>query len=454
MIRRTALTACLPLALCCLPLAFFGCDDSTDGDGAGGSGGAGGVVEGDGGMGGSGGMGGTGGMGGAGASCMADDGCPPGARCDTAQGICRPSCGDDRDCGPTARCTVGGFCAELPACAGPDDCAAGSVCDCNGVCVPAPGDPCEVDLQCDTVDYCDPCTGTCTPRARQCEPCADSSACDRRANCHPVGAAGLGHCLQRCQGNCARFGPGYECLPVDDDTSLCVPVTRQCDAIDECEADADCPGGRICNDGFCQIGCADDANCPVGEICNAGRCGPPCEGDGQCEAPAVCQDDGRCRVPGGCTTSADCPEPATYCDRAMGMCVPGCEVDDDCQDATQECSAGSCVVRGCTGAFQCGFGEICDLETNRCEMAEGRHCEPGCDPMEENSCGGEGRRCLSLQEEDENGEVVMLGDFCFEPCAEPPNACPQGYQCVELMDQDGNPMGDVCIRRCDLDPFR
>ena len=83
-------------------------------------------------------------------------------------------------------------------------------------------------------------------------------------------------------------------------------------------------------------------------------------------------------------------------------------------------------------------------------MAEGRHCEPGCDPMDENSCGGEGRRCLSLQDEDMN----PLGDFCFEPCGEEPNDCPQGYQCVDLEDQDGNPMGNLCIRRCDLDPFR
>jgi len=198
------------------------------------------------------------------------------------------------------------------------------------------------------------------------------------------------------------------------------------------------------------VGCSDDSNCPVGEICNAGRCGPPCAGDGDCEAPAVCRDDGRCAVPGGCVTSADCAEAETYCDRAVGMCTPGCEVDDDCQDATRACSGGSCVVRGCTGAFQCSFGEVCDLDSNRCAVAEGRHCEPDCDPMDESSCGGEGRRCLSLQDE----EMNPLGDFCFEPCGEDPNACPQGYQCVDLEDQDGNPMGNLCIRRCDLDPFR
>lgn len=449
MIRSTA-----PLfALCLLLSAVTACTDDADGDGAGGTGGAGGSDAGDGGPGGSGGEGGTGGMGGTGgvgASCMADDGCPPGARCDTTQGTCRPACGDDRDCGPSARCTANGFCADLPPCAGPDDCGAGTVCDCNGVCAPAPGDPCVRDLQCDTADYCDACTGTCKPRAAQCGRCDDGSGCDPRANCHPVGAEGLGYCLQRCQGSCARFGPGYECLPVDDETSLCVPITRQCDALAECAADGDCPGGRICNDGFCQPGCTADANCTVGEICQAGRCGPPCAGDGDCEGEAVCEPDGRCRVPGGCQTSADCPQPQTFCDRNAGMCVPGCEVDDDCQDATLQCSGGECVRRGCTAAFQCSFGEVCDLETNQCEMAEGRHCEPGCDPMDENSCGGEGRRCLSLQDEDEN----PLGDFCFEPCAEPPNACPQGYQCVELMDQEGNPMGDICIRRCDLDPFR
>lgn len=350
LVRILSIGAALSLALACT--------DDAGGDAADAAGGAGGVGgDTDGGMGGTGG-GGMGGAGGVGASCMDDTGCPPGARCDVGDGVCRPACADDRDCGPTARCTVDGYCAELPPCSEGGECAAGSVCDCNGVCAPAVGDPCANDLQCDTADYCNACTGTCTPRAGQCERCDDDSACDPRSNCHPVGAAGLGHCLRRCQGNCDRFGPGYECVEVDGETSLCVPASRQCDAITQCASDLDCPLGRFCNDNLrCQPGCLEDAVCPVGQICQGGRCGPPCAGDGDCEGEAVCGDDGRCGVPGGCATSADCPEAETYCDRMTLMCVPGCEVDDDCLDATQACVGGGCVPRGCVGAFQCSFGD-------------------------------------------------------------------------------------------------
>lgn len=419
-------------------------DDPPDAAGAGGVGGGVGADAG-------GGMGGDGGAGGGSASCVDDTGCPVGARCDTATGMCRPACTDDRNCGARARCGDRGFCVDLPACETADDCAAGSVCSCNGVCEPITGDPCERDLQCEVADYCDACTGTCKSRAGQCEPCADATACESRYACHPVGAAGLRHCLRRCQDGCGSVGPGYECIDAGNGESLCVPVTRDCGAPSACEADADCPLGRICNERqACQLGCMGDIGCPNGEICQAGRCQPPCGDDTDCMGEAVCQPDGRCRVPGGCDTSADCPDAQTYCDRATQMCTPGCEVDDDCQDATLQCSDGTCVERGCVAAFQCSFGEICDLETSQCELAEGRYCEPDCDPMDESSCGGEGRRCLSLQDEDEN----PLGDFCFEPCAEEPNRCPQGYSCEELMDQDGNVEAELCFRRCDLDPLR
>lgn len=441
----------VPSALCLFAaLALvIGCTDdagSDDADAAGAGGGAG-----SGAAGGGDGDAGQGGAGGGSASCIDDDGCPPGARCDTADGSCRPSCADDRDCGPRARCGEGNFCVDLPACEPGGVCAAGAVCSCNAVCEPVTGDPCQRDLQCDVADYCDACTGTCKTRAGQCEPCADDTACDTRSACHPVGSAGLRHCLRRCDDRCDALGPGYECLDAGNGASLCVPMTRDCAAPTECEDDTACPIGRFCNDRqVCQPGCTDDTGCPNAQICQSGRCQPPCGDDTDCLGDALCEPDGRCRVPGGCDTSTDCPDPETYCDRATQMCAPGCQIDDDCQDATKECIANACVPRGCTAAFQCSFGEVCELETNRCVLAEGRHCEPDCDPMDENSCGGEGRRCLSLQDEEEN----PLGDYCFEPCAEDPNACPQGYQCVELMDQDGNAQGNICIRRCDLDPFR
>ena len=84
--------------------------------------------------------------------------------------------------------------------------------------------------------------------------------------------------------------------------------------------------------------------------------------------------------------------------------------------------------------------------------ASGRHCESGCDPQTEGSC-GESALCVSLQDDDGNA----LGDFCFEACLEVPNECPQGYQCVEFEQQgmgmmSGGPSGFYCVRDCTYNP--
>ena len=72
------------------------------------------------------------------------------------------------------------------------------------------------------------------------------------------------------------------------------------------------------------------------------------------------------------------------------------------------------------------------MGTGACEDAQGRHCEEGCDPQMEGSCGPSGI-CVTLQDDDGNA----LGDFCFESCLQAPNECPQGYQCVEFEQNAG-----------------
>ncbi|MEZ4467921.1 MAG: hypothetical protein R3F43_26655 [bacterium] len=325
------------------------------------------------------------------------------------------------------------------------------MCACTGYCVAAAGNPCQRDLQCSPQEYCDGCTGTCTARVAPCGRCADAGACERRNDvCAPVGPAGLTHCLRGCTGQatCDGLGPGYTCRELAG-AQVCVPDANDCAALRGCAEDADCPPDAFCDDalGRCQPGCAgNDLACPNGEVCQGLRCGPPCMGDGDCGRGGVC-NDGSCGVPGGCLTSADCPMGETYCDVDQRQCVPGCQVDNDCGDATKECVGGSCRDRGCGGNYHCGFGEVCDLATRQCVIAPGRHCEEGCDPMSEMSC-GDTARCLSLQDEEEN----PIGDFCFERCQPAPNECPQGYDCIDLEDQDGNVTDQLCIRRCDFNP--
>jgi hypothetical protein len=388
-------------------------------------------------------------------SCGSHADCPAGSLCDPGTEQCRIGCQNDLDCGQDRYCTAAGFCEAVRSCTDSDSCSEGEACDCHQRCTPMMGRTCRTNLQCETQAYCDSCSGQCRERADQCGACSLDEACDPRAVC--VGALVLGqeaasapgYCARRCQGSCDVVGPGYVCEDVRPGVTACVPPDGQCASNAACSVDADCPPDRFCNQRMaCQLGCSGDVGCPTGQVCQRLRCGPPCAATTDCQMGEECEDDGHCRIPGGCNTSADCLEPETHCDRNQSLCVPGCEVDNDCLDATQECLGTVCRPRGCSGNYQCAFGQVCNLESNMCEDASGNHCSPGCDPQTPDPpCGGTGSRCLSL--EDREGNPV--GDFCFEACELEPNECPKGYSCVELMDDMGAGMGNLCVRDCTLE---
>ena len=453
------LTQWYMVIFCTVSLLAFGCDDDSGG-GSAGEGQTSGTVNSAGTMSGGGSGGGNtsgeinGGETGV-ASCAADDDCPPGTLCDLDQMACRSSCDRDAECGPAAAC-MSSFCVDLTACEGGVGgmCGEGTTCDCRGLCVPQQGNPCQGDLQCQVNEYCDPCQGQCLARVTPCGACTESVSCERPSDlCAPVGDRGETHCLRSCtgQGTCDNLGPGYLCQELGAQGTFCIPESGECLGLTECARDAECDPGFFCNERQqCQPSCADDTSCPEGLLCQGLRCGPPCTTDTDCDTEsAVCEADGHCKIPGGCQSSRDCLEAETYCNLDSLRCVSGCQVDDDCLDANQECVADRCRPRGCSRNYQCSFGQVCDIESSVCVMAEGRHCESGCNPMmSETSCGTEGQRCLSLQDEDMN----PLGDYCFEPCQPEPNACPQGYSCQTIEDANTGSSFSLCLRSCNLNP--
>ena len=383
-----------------------------------------------------------------GPACTGDDACPPGSLCDTELGACRPGCLRDEDCGQDKVCYER-FCESLEPCGEDGACGNGLTCGCRNQCVPQVGDPCQRDLQCDVNDYCDTCEGQCKPRVAPCGGCTNSASCERRDDiCAPIGARGFSNCLRACTGQatCDLLGPGYRCDAYETGM-FCLPTAGECASLTACTTDGDCESGAFCNErSICQTGCTDDTSCPEGQLCQGLRCGAPCNAGGMCTGEAVCEADGRCKVPNGCQTSRDCDMAETYCDVDAQRCVAGCQVEQDCGDATKECVGGTCRPRGCAASFQCSFGEVCDLTTRQCVQAEGRHCESGCDPMASTtSCGDGGARCLSLQDQDEN----PIGDFCFEPCQDEPNVCPQGYRCTPIQDPETMVEFSLCIRQCE-----
>ena len=393
-------------------------------------------------------------------TCSEASPCPIGQICVGDQ--CELACAENGLCPQGFQCRDGVYCEPVQSCGSDTDCA-GGVCNCEGICQSSPTEPCMTDLQCAVADFCDTCWGGCRARASQCEPCRSDAECETNARCRtsngmPVamvaGNQTGGVCLRVCQGSCDVLGPGFICTETDGGDRVCAPESGDCGSQNLCQQDAECAPTEFCNERQrCQAGCTTDTECAVGTICHGVRCLPPCDNvENPCEAPLLCTAEGRCKRENGCTSSVECGEPETYCDRAQGLCVSGCEVDDDCQDATKLCLAGSCQTRGCSGNFQCGFGQICDIANGRCQDAPGRHCEANCDPQDEQSCGASAI-CVSVQDADGN----ELGDFCFEGCLGAPNECPQGYQCQEF-EMQGQMMStggaeSYCARDCSYSPL-
>jgi len=125
-------------------------------------------------------------------ACTAAGGCLDSERCELAynqaQGLCRPKtyCADDSQCAQGFACTVDAPRICLRACAAAGDCHDDERCDVptgasSGVCRPRPysvdttgcgslyfdplthlcRDPCTVDGDCQTTEYCEPSVGAC-----------------------------------------------------------------------------------------------------------------------------------------------------------------------------------------------------------------------------------------------------------------------------------------------------
>ncbi len=354
-------------------------------------------------------------------------------------------------------------------CAVDDQCPEDHWCDCDYMCRPNFDGMCETDMNCGSGSYCHPCERECYEQRGICEPCISENRCDPRTGiCEKVGVQCLSpnistpsHCLDFADGNsycgwpcennygCHIFGPGYECVEISGlDSKQCVPTVRACGSGEDCQVDADCPYGEICNElGTCAMGCVDDEQCQDGQVCSAHRCQEACHDvNNPCDEGLECVE-GRCRIPGSCRDKYDCHERETYCDPETNMCLPGCLEDYDCKRSAFMCDDGECVRRPCERHWNCAFGQVCEYELGECKEAEGPYCDP-CDPNDENAC-GEGNECIGLQDEDGN----HLGDYCFVQCFPTElDRCPVGYECVPLQDQGGVTQNEVCFRPCHVEP--
>lgn len=343
--------------------------------------------------------------------------------------------------------------APGPECTVPADCEAGQLCDCLGRCV-ADGDtelpPCAENKNCGSGFFCDTCAKTCRKLRGLCEPCETTQECDEGGACVDFKSGGR-FCLRECIADPGCPKDGFSCSAIESIAAKqCTPLSGQCATPSLCQADSDCEYGAICNNGKCQPGCPSDDVCPQGQVCAAFRCVAACSDPGNpCPEGQEC-DEGHCKKEGGCLEPKHCEAPETYCDVVEELCKPGCLQDFDCKSSGKICEDMTCVQKGCTGNFFCGFEQVCELSSGQCVKAEGPHCEADCDPQSDTACGGDPNWCLGLQDAEGNDK----GNFCFVGCGpDPKNPCPQGYQCMPLEDQDGNVQGKVCFRDCTVTPI-
>ena len=338
-----------------------------------------------------------------------------------------------------------------PGCLDDGECEAGEICACTGACVTPVGSPCTKPINCGTGTWCSPCTGHCETMSALCEPCEGQGSCVDQGACLPF-ASGGSYCGSPCVTH-AGCPTGFVCFAVEGiTTSQCTPLSGVCDELGLCEDDGDCPDGEICNDTLkqCGEGCVEDGQCIAGQVCVLGRCTAPCTTTADCLPPAECEANGHCLIPGACESSAAC-DPEQHCDKVTGMCVPGCLVDNDCQDVALVCKAGSCIPKGCLHNYQCSFEEECDAASGQCIPMTDAHCAP-CDASASDppaACGGDPNLCVTLSDE----EGTEKGDYCLLTCTNDPiDKCPQGYGCQHIEAEDGSIDNWYCIRSCWVSP--
>ena len=115
----------------------------------------------------------------------------------------------------------------------------------------------------------------------------------------------------------------------------CSPTYPKCNDDDDCKEK-----GEFCVNGMCQE-CRDTQDCPKGKTCNAGRCELT---PGYCESTNDCPDrlaciKNRCTA---CKNNVDCGE-GMRCKK--GQCLrPGQCVDDEDCPMNHECQNGNCVA--------------------------------------------------------------------------------------------------------------
>lgn len=188
--------------------------------------------------------------------------------------------------------------------------------------------------------------------------CADTPACNTDSDCAAGEYCQPGFCYFYCSVDDEDCCTDNHCLPLPDDDPQDPDEPEDVyPPGDECDVDADCGEGEMCEQAFCPAFCAE----VDGEDCCPDACVPvdPQPEDDECDVDADCGDGEVCQET---ICGAVCAEGATCCPQ---VCVPSpdpvedeCDTDADCESG-EFCQPGLCLLYcsvddpGCCGPNEC-----------------------------------------------------------------------------------------------------
>ncbi len=280
-------------------------------------------------------------------ACTTDDQCQ-GDALGTCAGTPIPDC---------TECSLPGDCDDENLCNGSEDCQ-------DGICVSGTPLDCNDGNLC-TVDTCEPATGCINDGTGITDACDDGDACTTGDVCQADA-----------EGTCAGT-----------DTS-----ETDCDDGNECTADA-CDSVTGCSNTPVadQTGCDDGKFCTVDDVCVSGVCeGSPrdCSDVAEPCNDAVCEDTFDTCVPEPVADGTPCPD-GEFCN-GTETCESGSCTDqvDPCIDLPH-CDEIDDVCLECISVDECDDGLWC----NGAETCDELGCQPGTGPCPEQVCDEESDRC-------------------------------------------------------------
>jgi hypothetical protein len=183
------------------------------------------------------------------------------------------------------------------------------------------------------------------------------------------------------------------------------------DACRACKANADCPGGTLCQFGQC-VQCIHNAQCGD-QVCVDGAC-VGCGSTAQCSGGQQCHPE--LKVCQECLATRDC-KANERC--VFGACLPQCTKDDACPGGF--CADGACAQ--CRDSADCPGSEWCDNGLCRPQCLTARDCTAG------RVCETSTRTCVvSCSATCPQGQLCDKEGICRQVC-ETSGMCPSGQKC-------------------------